>query len=286
MFRGRGKQMAVAAAGCALIGAASLVAVPLSASAQGTSPVTVTVTAKPASTTTGHKIAIIAKVTAAVTEDATTLHALHAARASTANAGPTGTVTFSITGTPVTTNAQTVNCKVTDTIALKHGKATCKVPAAMLMAVQSPYTVSVTYSGDSTYASGVGGTTVTVGKARTHSKVTVDSRPRSGTGNTFTDVIHGGPGGSLMTGTVTFAVSDTPSQAPAKRKCAGGDVQPVAVTGNVGTATCVLVPGWFVVPSATHMTPHPHGAWNVTATYSGDGNFLSSTASKSGHSKF
>jgi len=285
MFKGRGKKVATGVAGCLLLGVASLVAVPLATSAQPSQTSQVSLKVKPPGTTTGKKIEIIAKVTA-VTADASTRHALRTPRAATANAKPSGTVVFSITGTPVTTNAQTIDCKAGDTVPIKKSKAVCKVTPGMLQAVQSPYHVVATYSGDDTFTGSVGLALINISVGNTHSKLKVDTKPRSGTGNTFTDKIDGGPGGSLLSGTVTFAVSDTPSQAPSKRKCQGGDVQPVAVTGNVGTATCVLAPGWFIVPGATHQNPHPHGAWNVSATYSGDGNFHSSTGSKSGHSKF
>jgi hypothetical protein len=145
--------------------------------------------------------------------------------------------------------------------------------------------VAATYSGDENFDGSVGNTDVTVAAAVTHTRIKVDSKPTSGTANTFTVTVHAGPGGPLLSGHVLFAVSDTPSQQKDKRTCAGGNLQPVAVSGNVGTATCSLLAGWFIVPSATHATPHPHGAWNVSASYGGDNNFLTSTGSRSGHSR-
>jgi hypothetical protein len=281
MFRGRGRQLAAAALGCAVIGGALVVA-PLTASAQGTSESAVTVTARPASTVTGHGLTIIAKVTA-VTADATTAGVMRAGRAATGNASvPTGTVSFIIEGS----NDTLVNCKTSNVVTIKHGKAICRVPVEQLTHVASPYGITANYSGDENFLASSGTGSETVAAATTHTKIKVDSKPTSGTGNTFTAVVKAGPGGSLLGGNVLFSVSDTPSQSKALRTCAGGNLQPVAVTGNVGTATCVLAPGWFIVPAANHMTPHPHGAWNVTGSYSGDNNFGTSLGSKSGHSRF
>jgi predicted thioesterase len=288
MFRGRGKHVAMAAGATVLMAAASLAVVPLVASAAGSATST-SVVAHPASTTTGHAVTIVAKVSAVTAEATTTsgramrFTARKAGHAATANASvPTGTVTFTITGA----DASTVSCKTTNVVTIKHsGKATCKVSAGMLAAVASPYSVDATYSGDANFAGSTGNTSITVAAARTKVIIKKDSKPMSGTGNTFTAIIKGGSGGSQLAGTVVFSVSDTPSQSKALRTCQGGDTQPVAVTGNVGTATCVLQPGWFIVPSPNHATPHPHGAWNVTASYSGNGNFVQATGTKSGHSK-
>jgi hypothetical protein len=260
----------------------------LVASASG-APTNTSVVVHPGSTVTGHPLTIVARVTAVTSDDSTVggrvlrFRALHQRRSATPNASlPTGTVTFTITGS----DDSTVNCKVSNVVTIsKHGKAVCHVPVETLLAAASPYSINVSYSGDDNFAGSIGTATEDVGLAKTHVTIKKDSKPVSGSGNTFTAVIHGGPGGSDLGGTVVFSVSDTPSQAKALRTCAGGDTQPVAVTGNIGTATCVLAPGWFIVPNPTHMTPHPHGAWNVTASYSGDGNFIQATGTKSGHSR-
>jgi hypothetical protein len=237
----------------------------------------VTVTARPSTTVTGHGLTVVAKV--AATADSSIFRS---GRAATGNAtGPTGTVTFTIQGSDDTI----VNCKTSNVVTMKHAKAICHVPVEQLVHVASPYTVTAAYSGDENFLASTGTTTVTVGEAATHTKLKVNAKPTSGTSNTFTAIVKGGPGGSLESGHILFSVSDTPGQPKSLRTCAGGDLQPIAVTGNVGTATCSLAAGWFIVPSATHMTPHPHGAWNVTASYGGDNNFLTSTGSKSGHSR-
>jgi len=266
--------------------AASLAIVPLTASAQGSGATAVAVAAHPGATVSGHPLTIVAKVTAVTGDSDTTsgrVLRFTARKGATANATvPTGTVTFSITGS----HSSSISCKTSNVVTIKHsGKAICKVAAEQLLAADSPYSITATYSGDDNFAGSVGTTSEVVSKARTRVVIKKDSKPVSGSANTFTAVIKGGPGGSDLGGTVVFSVSDTPSQNKSLRTCAGGDTQPVAVTGNVGTATCVLQAGWFIVPNATHTTPHPHGAWNVTASYSGDGNFIQATGTKSGHSK-
>jgi hypothetical protein len=278
MFRGRGGQLA-AVVGCALIAGASLVVVPLSASAQGTVGTTTSVVTNPVSTVTGRWLRIIAQVSP-VTDDATTLRP---AVAATRNASvPRGTVTFTITGS----DSSTVSCRKANIVNItRSGRAFCRIPVGELVHAASPYSVAAVYSGDENFDGSVGNIQVTVAQAITHTRIKVDSRPTSGTANTFTVTVHGGPGGSLLTGNVLFAVSDTPSQQKNLRTCAGGNLQPIAVSGNVGTATCSLVAGWFIVPPATRKTPHPHGAWNVSASYGGDINFLTSTGTKSGHSR-
>jgi hypothetical protein len=286
--------MAFAGAASILIAAGTLAVVPLTASAQGTAPTSVTVVSHPASTTTGRPFTISAQVLP-VTGDADTVssralfhfRAHHAAKAATGNASvPTGTVTFTITGS----DDSTVPCKTTatnieNTATISHvGKASCTVTREEVQAIDSPYTISVAYSGDPNFAGSTGTSTLDVAKAKTHTKVHVDSRPTDDSANTFTATIHGGPGGSFLSGTVNFSVASTPFTLKSLRTCAGGDVQPVAVTGNVGVATCVLQSGWYVVKGPTKRTPHPHGSWNVSASYAGDGNFLPSVGTKSGHS--
>jgi len=289
MFRGRAKHVAMAAGASVLVAAASLAVVPTVASAVALGTTATAVVTHPGSTVTGHPLTIIARVTA-VTAVASTasgkamrFRAGHKATAATGNASvPTGTVVFTVTGS----NASTLSCKKGNTVTIKHsGKAVCTIGPEMLLAVASPYSITATYSGDTNFAGSVGTATETVAKANTHVTIKKDAKPTSGTANTFTAIVRAGPGGSDLGGVVVFSVSDTPSTNKALRECAGGDTQPIAVTGNIGTATCVLTAGWFIVPLPTHKTPHPHGAWNVTAHYSGDGNFIQATGTKSGHSK-
>ncbi|HXQ59713.1 MAG TPA: Ig-like domain-containing protein [Acidimicrobiales bacterium] len=275
MFRGRFKKLAVATGASVLVAVAGLAAVPTIASAQGTSPTSTSVTTRPASTTTAHPLTVTATV-AAVTGEASTV------RAVTPNA-PTGTVTFTITGL----HSGTASCKTSNVVTLnRKGKATCHVLAGQLLAHDSPYNVEAAYSGDATFAPSSSTTAVTVAKARTRTHLKIDSRPHNGTANAVTANVTTVHGGSLLTGDVVFSVSASPATLKSKRTCTnGGDVQPLAVTGNVGTATCDLQAGWFVISKVGPGNKFPHGSWNVTANYSGDDNFLTSVGTKSGHSK-
>ena len=166
-------------------------------------------------------------------------------RASTPNAG---TPTGTVTFIITGTPTGTIHCKTSDVVTITHkGKAVCKVLAGQLK---------------------------------------IDSAPHNGTANSVTATVRTKHGGSLLTGSVLFSVSATPATGPGKRMCTnGGNSQPLAVTGNVGTAVCDLQPGWFIISKMTPANKHPHGSWNVTANYSGDGNFTTSLGNKSGHSR-
>jgi len=135
------------------------------------------------------------------------------------------------------------------------------------------------YSGDANYATSMGTTTETVGRAKTHVKLKMGpTRPVDGSPNAVTATVKVRGGNGLETGTITFSVSSVPITG--KTVCTNGDgkkgtdTQPLAVSGNVATAVCDLQPGWFVVSKPTKKDPHSHGAWNVSGSYSGDGNFL------------
>jgi len=288
MFRGRGKKTVVAAGASVLMAAASLAIVPLVASAQGTTTST-SVTAKPSSTVTGAPITLKATVVPVTGDASTVRHATH--RAATPNAGvPTGTVMFTITAS---NGKPAVTCKTANPAPLKHsGHASCVVGAGQLQAEGSPYTINAIYSGDSNFAGSTGTTTEVVGRARTHVKLKVGpSRPVAGSPNAVTATVKARGGNGLETGTITFSVSSVPITG--KTKCTNDngsghpaqyDTQPLAVSGNVATAVCDLQPGWFEVSRPTNKNPHSHGAWNVSGSYSGDGNFLPSTGKKGGHS--
>ena len=239
---------------------ASLAIVSTVAGAQTTGTST-SVTATPSATTTGKPVSIKATVTA-VTTNANVI---------------TGTVTFSITGS----NSSTVNCTGGDAVPVSHGSATCKVGFEQLQAVDSPYAISATYSGDSNYSGSTGNASETVTPTKTRGKMKVSPKVNSGTANVFTLTVKTRPAaaGSLLSGNVRFTVAGTNAN---KSKCAGGDLQPLAVSGNVGTAECSLPSGWFRVPAPTKTEKHPVARYNVTGVYLGNGNFLSSQKSKQG----
>jgi len=260
MFRGRGKQVAAAAGASVLIAITSLAVVPLVASASGTGTATA-VTASPASTTTGHKITISAQVTVPVTSNADI---------------PTGTVTFTITGH----DSSTVNCEKGNVKTISaSGLAKCKVAPESLTAAASPYAIEGVYSGDSNFAGSSGSTSEPVGPAKTKLKVTVKPKVKNDSANTFTATLTAGPGGSLLTGSVVFAVADSSGTSNTKRKCAGGDTVPLTVKKEVGTAKCVLASGWFTAPKGGSAN------YTVTASYGANTNFLGTTKSLSGSAK-
>jgi hypothetical protein len=264
MFKGRRKNAAVVAGASVLIAMASLAIVPLSASAVGSAGTTTSVTATPSSTTTGGGVSVLAKV-APVTTNASV---------------PTGTVTFTITGN----DSSTVNCKTSNTVAINHaGKATCTIPTGVLLGAASPYSISATYNGDTNFAGSTGSTSEVVAQARTHVKLRVKPPVRNNTANTFTARIKSGSVSGLISGQVRFSVVSAPGPAnPHKLICVGGNNQPVAVSGNVATATCHLVSGWFTIPKKTKNNKHPTGSYGVTATYLGNGSFFSSQKTKRG----
>ena len=270
MFRGRRKNAAVVAGASVLVAISSLAIVPLAAGAQATDVGTMTtVTVSPPSTRTGAAVSIVARVHP-VTTDATVI---------------TGTVTFTITGH----NSSTVNCHVSDTVTVKHGKATCKVPVEELQAEASPYSIAGTYSGDSPNYTGSSGTaSETVIAANVQMKLKASPKVSNGSGNTFIATLKSGAAGSLLAGNVRFGVTSPYPTRPRWLTCGatqtstGSDIRPVAVSGNVGTATCVLHAGWFTVPPPTHTEKHGTATYGVTAVYLGNGNFNSKQKTKSG----
>jgi len=287
MSRGRFRKAAVATGASVLIAMTSLAIVPAVASAAGSAPSGVTVTSNKPSVVTGTPVIFTAKVSA-VTPEATTratrgFKAFRLPKAATGNAPtPSGQVTFTIAGS----NATSLSCKGGDTKTLTAaGTAKCSIAVEQVQAEASPYDVTANYLGDDNYATSSGSTDETVTKAASKVKLKVHPKPTNGSANTFTAKVSAGRAGSLLAGDVVFAVSSNPATAAHFRKCAGGDVQPLTVHGNHATATCVLSAGWFVVPRRTADDPHPHGTYQVTATYAGNGNFTGSVHSKSGGAK-
>jgi hypothetical protein len=95
---------------------------------------------------------------------------------------PTGTATFTITGHI----GGTVGCTTTNAPTLSSGQATCAVPAGGLSAADSPYTVSVTYGGDTNHSafSGSLSPTQTVNAFGTATKLVFTTQPDGATSTT------------------------------------------------------------------------------------------------------
>ena len=261
--------VAVAGAG-AVATLATLALNPFTASATGAATTTMTTVTGPTKATTGHAVAFVATVSPP--------------KAGTPVVKATGTVSFTITGA----DASTVDCLNGDAVTLTNkAKAVCKVAAGNLLASATPYSVSADYSGDANFGDSSGSLSQTVTAATSHLKLTYDAKPTSGSATTFTATVTGGSG-SMPTGTVQFAVSSTPAPGNANLlKCAGGNSQPLASNGAtppLATATCALSAKWFKVPTSSS-GPSPKGTWTVTASYSGNNNFGTSSATKSGSSK-
>ncbi|GFE19755.1 Ig-like domain repeat protein [Streptomyces nigrescens] len=160
---------------------------------------------------------------------------------------PTGTVTFDFgDGTvPVTAPVSSDAATVTHAYASTAG---------------SPYTVTATYSGDADFAPATitGDHTVAVSAATTSTTVSSSPDPSvTGQPVTFTaTVAPTPPGAGVPTGTVSFTFGD------------GTAALTAPVTGGVATVTHAY----------TTATGSPH---TVTANYSGDANFSSSSGTDS-----
>lgn len=269
----RVRKIAIVAGVGAVATASALALVPFSASAAGPTPTTTTVTG-PATVTTGHAVTFTAAVFPFKTP------------APVVKAG--GTVTFTITGSGI--GSGSVAC-IAGNSALPlngTGKAVCKVASATLLASDSPYTVSATYTGDdSNFAGSAGVFNEPVSSAKTRIILGYDTKPVSGSPTMFTATVTGGAG-SLPTGTVLFSATSSTGQLTKAHCNPGGPSQPLSpnsATPPLAQATCSLAANWFKVPAASKTNPHPVGTWTVSASYSGDNNYGASVASKHGTSK-
>jgi hypothetical protein len=226
---------------------------PFTASADtGTVSSTTTLKAPPA-VTNGHAAIFIAKV-AATTKG---------------SGRPTGTVTFTITGS----NSATVPCTAANPVTLhKVDRAVCQVAGGLLLPANSPYTVNASYSGDTTFAVSSANASVAVPKSSAKVTLSVDAKPAGKQASTFTATVTGP--GAIPTGSVTFVVNAPGHRA--KQRCTGGHRQPLGLndaTPPQNVATCSLKAGWLTVRKATKADPTPSSSWYVTALYSGDTNY-------------
>ena len=157
---------------------------------------------------------------------------------------PTGTVTFTNAANPI------AGCSA---VAVQNGTAVCNTSFVQAGAV----TVNATYSGDANNASSQGSTQLTVGKVSALAAVSASPASAApGTTVTLTALVTGIPGVAVPTGTVTF--SD------------GSSTLKGVALGPDGRAT-------LAVPSGT-LLPFAAGTHSIGAAYSGDANYLASTA--------
>ena len=235
-------------AGSVMAGAAVLGAAP--ALAAGSSPSTTTVTASP---------------TGAVVSDEPVTFTATVASMAPGGTTPTGDVTFESSAA-----GRTVCAGGTNTVPLVSGVASCTVDD--LSAAASPVTIEAVYLGDATYATSNGQLSEVVTLASATTTVTASVNPPSGTGsgkpiNFIATVAPVSPSVGTPTGDVVFALTGT------------GGGQAVCANGSTGirltrlhTAKCEIPSGVLVAVDSP---------WTITATYSGDDNFATSSGTYS-----
>lgn len=180
---------------------------------------------------------------------------------------PTGSVTFTITGT----DGSAPGCDGgSDTIGVNPTGTGTTVSAACsisggLVAGASPYTVTAQYSGDSADdpSSGTLSKTIDPGTTTTNLVSSVTSTPVTGQEVAFTASVAAlAPSVGTPTGSVTFTITGSDGSTPT---CDGGtDVLPLGAGDSV---TCSLPEGLLAAGSP----------FKVVAAYGGDGNFAASS---------
>ena len=155
---------------------------------------------------------------------------------------PTGTVTFSDGSTPLAT----VN------LAVVSGSDQASLTTSALAV--GTHAITATYSGDANFVTSNNSLTQTVNQDQTTTAITQNGGTEPGQPVSFTaTVTANAPGSGTPTGTVTFELSGAPI----------GD--PVALSNGQATSE-----------SLSNLTP---GMYAITAIYSGDVDFLTSTGS-------
>jgi Bacterial Ig-like domain (group 3) len=192
----------------------------------------------------------------------------------------TGSITWTVTGQDGTV----IPCTVATNMA-SNGKSECKMAKATLLSGDSPYTVTAAYSGDTNFANSSNTITQNVSVGSTKVRIVIAVKPTSGASTTVMAYVKGGAGTSAISGSVTFAAAASPKGvAPycegSATPITANDTQPIIN----GFATCTLPAGWFVVPSPSNANPRPKTTWSVSASYSGNGSFTSSTSNRKGRS--
>ncbi len=180
-------------------------------------------------------------------------------------ATPTGDVTFESSAAE-----RTVCVGGTNTILLVSGVASCTVDN--LSAAASPVTIEAVYLGDTTYATSNGQLSDVVTQAGATTTVTASLNPLGGIGSgkpiNFTATVAGAsPSVGTPTGDVVFALTGT-----------GGGLA-VCANGSTGIRLTRLLTAKCQIPSGVLVAID--SPWTITATYSGDDDFATSSGTYS-----
>jgi hypothetical protein len=163
---------------------------------------------------------------------------------------PTGTATFSIGGQPICATATLVG-----------GVATC-TPSPTRENV-GVYTVSVAYSGDSTYPPSIPTIALTITQAPVTITANNATRPYNTPNPTFTGTVKGVASGQSIS--ATFTTTATQASAPGTYPIT--PKSPVAGTGTLlSNYSITLVNGILTISSAATGPTSPVGSFTISAT--------------------
>jgi hypothetical protein len=189
-----------------------------------------------------------------------------------------GTLTWMLTAR----NGGHLRCS-SSTSVNRGGKAKCKIDKGVLLASETPLTVTARYSGDPNFGPSYGTAVQGATNGGTRVRLVLPVRPMTGQPTLVKAYVKDGPGTNLIVGYVTFVIHSAMSSRGTPITC-GGTTPASNKRGIInGVATCYLRRGWVVNPPATGRHSARRTAWSITATYSGSLSFTPATATKSGH---
>ena len=166
---------------------------------------------------------------------------------------PTGTVTWSVTTNGTVPAGSTCSGSVPAPTVSPY-QVTCSLPNA----TSGSYTVTATYSGDGNYAGSNGSATELVQYSGTPVVTTSPATPTAGSSFTFTATINRPAGAPAPTGAITWSGTGLPATCTAAPMALPA-AAPYSVQCTVSNASL--------------------GTYPATASYSGDGNYMSGSTS-------
>ena len=158
-----------------------------------------------------------------------------------AGAIPTGTV--AITGADI-------NCNIT----LAGGSGSCNI----VFNTVGAKTITATYSGDMNYSSSTASAAHTVNQGTTITTITSDLPDPSAIGQVVTITVVVSGAGATPTGTIAITITDPAWSDGPTNPCSAG----ITLVGGSGSCQAIF---------------KTLSTWTITATYSGDANYLTST---------